>query len=408
MGRPQAERETMAFRKAAGLAAVLLVALGGAPAAVAQTQGATAATQMAPAIRVVRAERRELVETISVTGTVLPRQEAAVGTDLSGLIVTELSADQGDMVEKGQVVARLDRSSLDTQMAQMEATRAQALASVAQAEAQIADARVGLRQAEEGLTRARALQDKGVATQAQLDNAVNAYDSAQARLVSAERAKGAAEAQVGVIDAQKKNVELQIAKTEVKAPASGLVLERSATLGGVVGAGAGPLFRIAMNAEFELVATVAETSLHRLEPGMPVAVTVAGATEPVEGTIRLVSPEIDQASRLGRIRISLERGGDVRAGNFARATIETLRREGVAVPASAVIFRGRDAFLQKVVDGVVSSVPVRVGVRAEGVVEILDGLQAGDEVVGRAGTFVADGDRVTPVRSEERTGALAQ
>lgn len=395
------------IRSMLGASILLLAMCAALPAAAVDAQPPQSAAQPAPAIRVVAAEKRELVETIAVTGTVLPRQEAAVGVDLTGLIVMRLNADLGDRVEKGDVLAVLDRSALDTQLAQMEATKAQAMANVAQADAQIADAEVGVRQAEEALARAEALQAKGVATQAQLDNAVNALDSARARKVSAERAKAAAEAQVGVIDAQNKNVLLQLAKTQVKAPASGLVLERSATLGAVVGAGAGPLFRIAIDAEFELAAEVSETDLPRLKPGMVVQVTAAGSPDPIEGRIRLIAPEVDRDTRLGRIRIALPADEAVRAGNFARGDIEVLRREGIAVPVSAVIYRDRAAFLQKVEGGVVATIPVRLGARADGYVEVVEGLAEGDEVVSRAGTFVADGDRITPVRAEE-TGALAQ
>ena len=98
----------------------------------------------------VAAERRELVETLSVNGTIVARDEAAAGTDLNGMIVTALNADIGDIVKKGDVLAVLDRSMLDTQLAQMQATRAQAEASVAQMEAQIADARIGVKQARRG------------------------------------------------------------------------------------------------------------------------------------------------------------------------------------------------------------------------------------------------------------------
>jgi HlyD family secretion protein len=368
---------------------------------------AVSAAPAAPAIRVVAAERRELIETLDVTGTVVPRQEAAVGIDLSGLIVQELRAEQGDYVTKGQVLAVLDRSTLDTQLAQAVANRAQAEASVAQVAAQIADAEIGVRQASEGLERARELQRKGIAAQAQLDNAVNAYDSAQARLVSAEKALVASQAQLGVIDAQKRNVELQIEKTEVKAPADGLVLSRSATLGGVVGASAGPLFRIAIDGDLELAAVVAETALPRLKPGMPARVSVAGAEAAVEGEIRMIEPEIDRTMRMGTIRIAIGEDGVVRAGNFARGQIETLRREAVAVPASALIYRGAEGFLQKVSEGRIVTVPVELGARAEGWVEISKGIAEGDDVVSRAGTFVADGDLVTPVREEE-TGAVRQ
>ena len=138
--------------------------------------------QAPPAIRVVGAAKRELVETLSVNGTIVAREEAAVGTDLNGLTVVALNADIGDTVRKGEVLAVLDRSMLDTQLAQMVASRAQAEANVAQLKAQIGDAEVTVRQAEEALTRALALQQKGIATDAQRDNAVNAVDSARAKL----------------------------------------------------------------------------------------------------------------------------------------------------------------------------------------------------------------------------------
>ena len=405
------------MKKSRILALAAIVLVGGA-AAFGYTQHAlTAAPEQSPAdsvqattppaIRVVAAERRELVEKLVVTGSIVPRQEAAVGVDLSGMIVAELLADQGDVVKKGQVLAVLDRSMLDTQLAQADANRAQAEASVAQVAAQITDAEIGVRQASESLERARELQKKGIAAQSQLDNAVNGYDSAVAKLESARKALAASTAQLGVIDAQKRNVELQVEKTQVKSPADGLILARSATLGGIVGASGSALFRIAIDGNLELSASVAETSLPRLKPGMPVEVTVAGAAEPVRGEIRMIEPEVSQSLRMGTVRIALAKDDTVRAGNFARGTIQTMRRDAVAVPSAALIYRGADGFLQKVEDGKVSTVAVEIGVRADGFVEVVSGVAAGDEVVSRAGTFVADGDLVTPVR-EDNTGAVSR
>ena len=165
-------------------------------------QAHAAITQTPPAIRVVSAEPRELVEKLSVTGTIVAREEAAAGTDLNGLTVVALNADQGDMVMKGEVARRLDRSTLDTQLAQTDASRAQAEANIAQSgpDRRRRDRRP---QAEEEHERAEALQKKGVAAQAQFDNAVNASDSATAKLGSAEKALSASQAQIAVIDAQK-------------------------------------------------------------------------------------------------------------------------------------------------------------------------------------------------------------
>src|SRR4051794_19205435 len=71
-----------------------------------------------PSIRVVRAETREIVEKRSVNGTIVAREEANAGTDLNGMTVFQLNADQGDHVAKGQVLAVLDRSALDNELAQ--------------------------------------------------------------------------------------------------------------------------------------------------------------------------------------------------------------------------------------------------------------------------------------------------
>ena len=366
-----------------------------------------AVEQPAPAIRVVAAEHRQLVEYLHVNGTVLAREEAIVSTDLNGLTVITLQSERGDRVIKGQVLATLDRTPLEVQAAQIAANKAQAEAGVAQARSQIADAEIAVRQALETLERVQALKDRGHATQAQLDGAVNAHDSAKARLNTAHMALKSAEAQVGVVDAQMRDIEVKLAKTEIKAPAAGLVLARNATLGGVVSAQSGALFRIAIDNDLELAADVAETSLPRLTGGLSVDVVVAGAKLPLSGEIRMIAPEVDQRTRLGRIHIKLPENHNVRVGNFASGKVEITRSEGVAVPASALVYRGADAFLQKVENGIVSTVAVTLGARADGYVQVTDGIKVGDEVVHRAGTFVADGDRVQAVR-EQQTGAVGQ
>lgn len=380
--------------------------LGGVAApAFAAGEAAPVVKQVPPSIRVVAAEQRELIETLSVNGTIIAREEAAVGTDLNGLIVLALNADEGDVVKKGDVLAVLDRSMLDTQLAQIDASRSQAEANIAQMRAQIADAVVGVRQAQEQLTRADALQKKGIATDAQRDNAVNAVDSAIAKRDSAEKALAASEAQLGVIAAQRQNVVVQIGKTELRSPADGLVLSREATLGGVVMTGSAPLFRIAIDGKFELAANVAETVLPRMQPGMSAKVSMPGLRAPISGKIRRLSPEVDRTSRLGSIRVELEPNSAARAGNFARGEIELVRHQGIAVPVSAVMYAGPQAQLQVVADGKVETRPVELGVRADSMVEVVTGLAEGEEVVSRAGTFVADGDLVTPVRVET-TGAV--
>lgn len=361
----------------------------------------------APVINVVPASQNEMVATLTVTGTIVPRQEVAVGTDVAGLLVLELNADQGDVVGEGDILARLDRSSLEIQLAQIEAQRAQAEASIAQSEAQIVDAEIAVRQALEALGRARALSAKGINSKMELDNATNAHDSANARLNTARQALAATRSQLQLVAAQKRDVQLRLEKADVRAPASGVVLSRNALLGGIVSFNAGPLFRIARDQEFELAANIPEADLPRLKENMPVAVRVAGMEDPVTGRVRLISPEITASSRLGSVKIALDRNPSIRPGNFARAVIELARRDSISVPLSAVVYHGKSALVQVVKDGVVESRKIDLGIRNDRAVEVLQGLNEGEDVVARAGTFVANGDRVTAVRvANEATGAV--
>lgn len=360
----------------------------------------------APSIRVVPAAMREIVEHVSATGSITAREQALVGADVAGLIVEELFFDVGDVVKKGDQLARLDRSNLELQLAQLAAQRAQIDANLEQAKSQTVDAAVAVKQAREQLDRVTPLVKKGIAAKSQLDSANNSLDSAMARAASAEQAVKVVESQVAVLDAQRKQTELQLQKTELLSPVDGIVLSRSAALGQVVSGAAGPLFTIAEGQAFELSAEVAESDLARLAPGMRADVTLPGRSEPLVGEIRLISPQVDARSRLGTVKIALPVEPALRVGSFATGRIELARKTALALPSAAVLYRGRDAYVQKVVGGRVASTDVTLGLRENDFVEIASGLGDGDEVVSRAGTFIGDGDEVTPVRDGEMTGAV--
>ena len=117
--------------------------------------------------------------------------------------------------------------------------------------------------------------------------------------------------------------------------------------------------------------------------------------------MRLVAPEVNRATRLGRVRVAVE--GDPAGlviGGFARASVEVARREGVVVPLSAVLFQPDGAVVQVVRDGTVETRPVWVGLRAGGQAVVPHGLAEGEEIVSVSGTFVRGGDRVTPVAAK--------
>ena len=121
-----------------------------------------------------------------------------------------------------------------------------------------------------------------------------------------------------------------------------------------------------------------------------------------EGAVRLVSPEVDKTTRLGRVKVFLGSNPQLRIGTYARGLIETARSRGLGIPTSAVTFDQGTNYVQVVVDNKVKKHAVRLGLISGDLVEVKDGLLNGDIVVTRAGTFLRDGDIVRPVLPEAK------
>jgi HlyD family secretion protein len=382
--------------------AALLIALaaagGMAPPALAEEAPAVE-TAKPPVVSVVAATRRAIAESVIVTGTLVSREEVQVSADVEGLKIEEILVDAGDTVTAGQVLARLATDSIEISLAQNASQLASAEASIAQARSQIVEAQASATQAATALERTRTLAAKGVVSQDILDQRVAAADAAAARLAVSKQALNAAEANRAVTEAARREIELRRSKTEVKAPKGGLVLSRAARVGAIVSAQSGPLFRLAEDGLIELDADVTETVIAKVSAGQSVEVLPAGATAPVRGTVRLVSPEVDAATRLGEVRIALPADAGLRVGSFARGTVETARSEGVVLPVSAVLTTTGEPTVQVVKDGKVESRPVKTGLSGDGYVEIVEGLAEGEQVVARSGTFLRDGDTVAPVEA---------
>ncbi len=349
----------------------------------------------APAVTVIEARRSELTEIIQVTGTLVAREEILVGPEIEGLRILELLADEGDSVAKGQVLARLSSETLMAQRAQSSAQLARADAAIEQARSSIALAEAAVAQSEPALTRARALLRTGAGTDAVLEQRVSEQNSNIARLNSAKKGLAVSQADRLNLEAQRDELNLKIARAEVKAPAAGLVSRRSARVGGVASMAAEPMFRLIADGEVELEAEVPDFRLAAVRAGQPAAVLPADGQR-IAGTVRLVSPEIDKASRLGKARISGGRGGALKIGAFARGEIETQRRMAVAIPASAVLFDADGSYAQVVRGARVVSRRVTLGMTSGGLAEISAGIVEGETVILRAGAFLHDGDAVEP------------
>jgi len=375
----------------AGAVLALLMATAGEAAEPAQAS----APIKGPRVTVTAVVRGTVIDTVSLTGTLVAREEVLVGAEIDGLRVVELLAEEGDRVARGQVLARLSRETIDALIAQNDAALARTEAAIHQARSQIVQAEVQLQQARQALERTTQLRKTGFASQAVFDQQTNEEAATAARLTAARDGLGLAEADRASIQAQRRELMIRLARTDVKAPAAGVVYRRTARVGGLAALSGEAMFRLIADGDIELEAEVPERQVMRIAAGMPATVATGDMAAP--GTVRLVSPEIDRATRLGRVRIEV---GDVpgfRIGAFARGTVEVRRASGLAVPLSAVLYGDRGPFVQTVRNDAIVSVPVRTGVIDGRMVEVVEGLAGGERIVVKAGAFLRDGDAVTPV-----------
>jgi HlyD family secretion protein len=126
-----------------------------------------------------------------------------------------------------------------------------------------------------------------------------------------------------------------------------------------------------------------------------------GDTGPRKGTVRLVEPAIDTATRMGRVRITINDAAGVRPGMYAMAEILVTERETTAAPITALGVNASGQTALKLSGDTARLVTVTTGIRDSGWIEILTGLAPGDQIVAKAGAFVRDGDRITPVAAQE-------
>jgi HlyD family secretion protein len=361
---------------------------------------AAASTARAPSVTVTTVTRGAIVDSVIATGTLVAREEILVAAQIDGYAITEILVEEGDRVKEGQVLARLSRELIDAALAQNRAQIARAEASIASARSSIVEAEAARAQAQASFQRTRTLRDEGIASAETFDQRQAAARQTDARLSAAREQLRLAEADKTLTEAQRSEWMIRSARMEIKAPANGVISRHTARIGAIAATAVDPLFRIIRDGAIELEADLAETTLAKIAIGQTAMVKPAGRETELPATVRLVSAEIARASRLGRVRLQLEKPEGLVIGSFARGTIEIARKEAVLAPLSAVLFTAEGPRVQVVKDGVVETRAITSGIRAGGMIEVATGLAPGETVVSVSGTFLRNGDRVTPVETK--------
>jgi len=333
----------------------------------------------------------EIASLLEVTGSVKAYNSALVKTRIAAELKT-LSVREGEAVRAGQLIGQLDTTEFDLRLRQ--------------AEDQAAAAQAQLDIAQRTLDNNKALVTQGFISRNALDTSISSAASASASLQAARAAA----------DLARKAVR----DGEIRAPISGMISQRLAQAGERLGVDA-RVVEIVDLSRVELEAAVAPEDVVKLRVGQRAQVQIDGLAQSVAATVARINPSAQTGTRSVSAYLALQAAPGLRQGLFGRAGIEVTRKLALVVPLSALrleqsqpyvlVFEGGKATQRRVSTGLRGEVPGAGG--SEAVVEVLEGLKAGDQVlrssVGalREGTLLKLAAGVAAGVSGAVTGAVA-
>jgi RND family efflux transporter MFP subunit len=291
----------------------------------------------------------------TISGNLAAEQEAALRAEVGGRIVRVL-ADPGQPVRRGQLLIQLDDAS-------------------------IRDAWLSARS---GVTAARSAAEQAHRDEARDQRLADAGAIAARDLESSHRAALAADAALADAGARLANAQLQLDRTEIRAPFDGLISERPVNAGDVVQVGT-PLVTVVDPIGMRLEAQVPVDQLTAIHLGTAVLFSVNGLGDRrFTGRIDRINPSVDPATRQVRIRVSIPNSGHALvSGLYAQGRVSTVVKVGVSAPVAAVDLTGSAPLVRVLRDGKVDVREVRIGVRDDlaGRVELIGAVAAGDTLL---------------------------
>lgn len=341
------------------LALAIALALG---APLAQAKAAGGAVRPVLTVSVEQPKMQEITARVSAYGGVHPWQDVAVSSEIGGLKITKLTAEVGDLVKKGQVLAQLNDEDVQATLAVQKAA--------------LEEAQANLEQARANADRARALGPGGAMSQQDYTAVLTGEKTAKAK--------------VAALKAQVASQQIRLKNTRIVALDEGVVSSKSATLGQVVSAGT-ELFKLVRQNRLEWRAEVDAAKLARIKPGMAVLIEVGGMK--LTSTVRKVSPSVDGATRTGLVYTDLP-AADLKPGMALHGEVLVDKKPMLTVPTSAVVLKDGVSYVLTVDrNSKVVANKVVVGAKEKGVAAV-SGVSESDKVIVSGGAFLAAGDLV--------------
>ena len=313
-----------------------------------------------------RPARNTIAHTVAANGSISPWQEAIIGSEVNGLMLTEVLVNVGDNVKRGQLLAQFAAATIT--------------ADIAQAQANLDEAKASALEAADNAARARSIQESGALSAQQIEQYVMLETTSKARVAAAE--------------ATLQSHLIRNKQTRVTAPDNGIISARAATVGAVVSPGQ-ELFKLIRQGRLEWRAELTSSDINQIKNGMVANLTLPDGSA-IAGKVRTTSPVIDTQTRNAIVFVDIP-AGSAKAGMFARGTFDIGSKEVLTLPNTAIVMKDGFAYVMQVgADARVKQLKIQTGERAGANVEVI-GLDdaINSDFVASGGAFLADGDLVT-------------
>lgn len=374
-------------------------------------EAATVTTPPSPPVKGVKVLELSLTkvsEDREAMGTVRPSETVALSTKLMGK-VKSLPVKVGTRVKKGQTVARIDASDIESMMEKARAGMREADEGLSEIESAALGAKSAIKAAEANrdlakvtFERFNALFGKGSISRQELDEAEARYKAASAETERASEMLNTLAAKKRQILAKKdqaradlETLKANMAYDTVTSPVDGTVVAKPYEEGMLAAPGA-PLVMVEKDGALRLEAMVEESAVAALKTGDEVKMVFdALGKVPQNGRINEISPVADQATRTALVKISIPDQKNLRSGYFGRAYFKGSDRDALLLPKAAIIERGQLTGVYLIgAGGVAHFTLVKTGRDYGESAEVLSGLDAGSKVAVEGLEKLSDGARV--------------
>jgi HlyD family secretion protein len=344
-------------------------------------------------VRAAPATLESFERVVAAYGSLAPFEESVVGVEVSG-VLESISVDLGSPVSRGDTMAVMESEQFEFRLEQSKALVTQALSRLGLSEGDIEGRKVDLEDTSEvqraaalledgrrNLDRARTLFEDGVVSQSEIESAQTAYQVAANRYQESLNEARTRLAQLDQRRAEMKLAQQQLADTRIIAPFDGHIQRRYSYVGEFLNVG-DPIVMLVRSDILRLRLEVTEKDSVLIKLGQEVKLTVTGDESIYSGSIKRISPRINEQSRMLVVEAEVPNPGSLRAGQFATALVVVNPQERVlAVPENSLVsFAGIEKVIC-VVDGAAVEKPVETGRRQKGMIEILTGIDEGDMVI---------------------------